>query len=145
MDGGVHDALVTPAATEAAVPVNPSNEYVIVCVKDVEYADIVMVPELSIVKVGTVIVDFLGMVVSVQFVLGHESGPGAGEPAISNDAEHAIVFVPSALCVTVVVPLAIVQYEFFAIEYLSDRFLSWYATLVPLIHTSHPAPYEPKL
>ena len=66
MDGGVHDALVTPAATDAAVPVNPLNEYVIVCVNAVDAADMVIVPALSIVKDGTVMVDFLGIVVSVR-------------------------------------------------------------------------------
>lgn len=84
----------------------------------------VIVPELPIVNDGTVIEDALGIVVRVQFVSAQLNAPGAGDPPISRDAEQAMVFVPSALCVTVVVPLAIVQEEFLAIEYLSEVFLS---------------------
>lgn len=95
-----------------------------VCENVLEAIVMVIVPVFSIVNEGTDIVDALGMVVRVQLVSGQLNAPGAGDPAMSRDAEQFMVFVPSALCVTVVVPLAIVQEEFLAIEYLSDVFLS---------------------
>ena len=84
----------------------------------------VRVEALPIVNVGTESVEALGMVVNVQEVLEQDKAPGAGSPAISSDAEHVIVFVPSVLCVTVVVPDAMLHDEFLEMEYLSDVFLS---------------------
>jgi hypothetical protein len=79
------------------------------CEKELDAIDMVIVPALPILKDGTVMEDALGIVVRVQLVSAQLNAPGAGDPAMSNEAEQAIVFVPSALCVTVVVPLAIVQ------------------------------------
>ena len=96
--GGVHDALDTPAFTEAAVPVNPENEYVMVCENELDAADMVIVPELPMVKLGTVIVDALGIVVRARdplmFIV-----PGRIDCDVTVDivADTAIVFVPSLL------------------------------------------------
>ena len=95
-----------------------------VCEKDDVDAVMVIVPAVSMVNAGTVIVDALGIAVSVQLVSAHERSPGPGSPGIVRDAEQVIVLVPLAVCVTVVVPEAIVHVEFFAIEYCSDDVLS---------------------
>ena len=66
---------------------------------------IVMDPEEPIVKLeGSVIEDALGIVVRSQVPL-HDISPGPYEPSgILTDADRLTVFVPSLLCVTVVVP-----------------------------------------
>ena len=66
MDGGVHDAEVTPAFRDATVPVSPLNEYVMVCVNEFDAAVTLNVLDCPISTVGTVIVDALGIVVSVR-------------------------------------------------------------------------------
>lgn len=94
------------------------------CEKEDDAIEMLNVQELPMVIVGMVIVDALGIVVRVQLVSGQLNAPGAGDPPISNEAEQFIVFVPSALCVTVVVPLAIVHEELTPMEYLSLPALS---------------------
>ena len=63
----------------------------------------------SIVSVGIVRVEALGMVVNTQSPL-HDIGPAPdGDVAISIDAEQDIVLVPSVSCCTDMAPEAIVH------------------------------------
>ena len=66
MDGGVHDADVTPAFRDATVPDRSKNVYVMVCVNEFDAAVILNVLDCPISAVGTVIVDALGIVISVR-------------------------------------------------------------------------------
>ena len=102
-----------PAANVAAVPDNPSNEYVMVCVNALDAAVTVNVPDVPIVNDGTVIVDTLGMVVRASVLSPIVIVPGRydSEVDVERDAEHTIDSVPSLLCGTVIVPEHIVSVD----------------------------------
>ena len=94
----------------------------------------------SIVSVGMVRVDALGIVVNTHVPL-HDNGPAPdGDVAMSIEAEHDIVFVPSVSCCTDMVPEAMVHVLPAVKVYRSLVYLSWYATLVPFIYALQPTP-----
>jgi hypothetical protein len=66
VDGGVQEADVTPAFKDATVPDRSKNVYVIVCLNEDDAAVMLNVLDCPISTVGTVIVEALGIVVSVS-------------------------------------------------------------------------------